>query len=782
MDKHLYTFKTGIPLSRHLSVIHFKMFKEQISRMIIAALFSIFLSATQALPEGAPTSVCQTMMPNHGGGLPPQVGLSPYSIVPRRQGGAVLVSVGSTLGVRFQGFLLQGRTPFGEVLGEFDGSSTSDGHTIDCAEPGDSITHVNPSEKENLDVIWKPPQGFEGVVSPPVQITKRAVNDPIPSSPNRPNRPTTTTPPNFMPEVHREAAMDFDPFYDGCTVNKLCFGAPSNCVGSRSCKAVVAVTVTGDKYDFELKADSNAAWVGVGLSDDEKMGDDSVIECVKRGSGVASYMSWTSSSPYSAVRLNNPQLGIQLLNSSIIDDVIYCKVRRDVITNVNGRTFDLINDKYNLLIAAGSSVNDVTEQIISKKFVKKNADKKTKLRKDREIRNADESSSESEEEGDRTDDNVVELRRLIDNSKFGGNIVAELDLQINIKWVSVKCDLDTGAQTSVIGYKCYCKLINKQNPKLIPSPYKLRNYENSQIPVLGEVKIPCKRNNKKYSLVLQVMDVDSNPVLSANVCKILGFVKFCNILHVNEKISEQMNSELKINEEILQVHRIEVEKTIINKFSSVFEGYGELSGEVNLETDENVPPIIQQPSRIAFQLREPLRKEPSHLVETQIIIKEDQHTNWVYHKYSNDLTTQDGLIFRVTISVQVNPETSKEWCKGYINTKLSERSYVVEVEGKEYRRNVVNIKPFVSEKTEALPYIIKQPQIDKSVVPKKQLDFNKPGIEPSIESAPNILSPSEVDIPEVTDNQQRLSQFKEVIMFLMRSNCHLQTIPMTVLR
>lgn len=49
-------------------------------------------------------------------------------------------------------------------------------------------------------------------------------------------------------------------------------------------------------------------------------------------------------------------MGIQLLNSSIVDGAIYCKVRRDVVTNVNGQTFDLINDQYNLLIAAGSSV------------------------------------------------------------------------------------------------------------------------------------------------------------------------------------------------------------------------------------------------------------------------------------------------------------------------------------------------------------------------------------------------------------------------------------------
>ncbi|KAJ8960122.1 hypothetical protein NQ318_003841 [Aromia moschata] len=57
-----------------------------------------------------------------------------------------------------------------------------------------------------------------------------------------------------------------------------------------------------------------------------------------------------------------PQLGIQLLNSSIVDGAIYCKVRRDPVTNVNGVTFDLITDKYNLLIAAGGAVDANTVQ------------------------------------------------------------------------------------------------------------------------------------------------------------------------------------------------------------------------------------------------------------------------------------------------------------------------------------------------------------------------------------------------------------------------------------
>lgn len=49
-------------------------------------------------------------------------------------------------------------------------------------------------------------------------------------------------------------------------------------------------------------------------------------------------------------------MGIQLLNGSVSDDTIYCKVRRDAVTNVRGKVFDLTKNQYNLLIAAGASV------------------------------------------------------------------------------------------------------------------------------------------------------------------------------------------------------------------------------------------------------------------------------------------------------------------------------------------------------------------------------------------------------------------------------------------
>lgn len=137
-----------------------------------------------------------------------------------------------------------------------------------------------------------------------VEVSKRLLgDDPLPP---RQNRPIATTPPYYRPEQPQESSAEFDPFYTDCSVRKLCFGTPQNCVASKNCKAVAAVTVSGDQYDFELKAGSNAAWVAVGLSDDMKMGSDSVIECVKTpNGGIAAYMSWTTAKPYSSTRLVN---------------------------------------------------------------------------------------------------------------------------------------------------------------------------------------------------------------------------------------------------------------------------------------------------------------------------------------------------------------------------------------------------------------------------------------------------------------------------------------------
>lgn len=124
--------------------------------------------------------------------------------------------------------------------------------------------------------------------------------------PQRQPKVPSTTPPYYTPENAPSAAVRSDPFYNGCSESKLCFGTPDGCVSTQNCEAVAAVAVIGDRYEFELKATSpDVAWVAAGLSSDAKMGDDSVIECVKQGISVRAFSSRTTARPYSAIRLPN---------------------------------------------------------------------------------------------------------------------------------------------------------------------------------------------------------------------------------------------------------------------------------------------------------------------------------------------------------------------------------------------------------------------------------------------------------------------------------------------
>lgn len=94
------------------------------------------------------------------------------------------------------------------------------------------------------------------------------------------------------------------------------------------------------------------------LSMDAKMGDDSVIECIPESGSVRAYTSWTSGSPnYGVSRENVQQNIIQLIEGSIVDGTIYCKVERSSFSTVRGQDFDLINQKFHLLVATGQEVH-----------------------------------------------------------------------------------------------------------------------------------------------------------------------------------------------------------------------------------------------------------------------------------------------------------------------------------------------------------------------------------------------------------------------------------------
>ncbi|CAB0030082.1 unnamed protein product [Trichogramma brassicae] len=242
--------------------------------------------------SGAPPTACDLMIPRHKNHLP-QTSLPPYQLLAARGQGRVRLIIGSPDGSGYHGFFVTARDiDTGEYVGEFNNLPESQAKHVECVQ---------------TDQRWG----------------------------------------QKLPEEQ-------DPFYESCGETKNCFGIPDGCVEQQNCVAAVSVLVAGERYIFELRSTNNAKYVAVGLSDDRKMGDDSVVECVDGGDRVNMHMSWNNGT--TNTRMATPPNAVDLISSSLVDGVISCKFSRNKLTQIQGRTFNLVEKPYFLLLARGQKV------------------------------------------------------------------------------------------------------------------------------------------------------------------------------------------------------------------------------------------------------------------------------------------------------------------------------------------------------------------------------------------------------------------------------------------
>ncbi|XP_063393273.1 putative ferric-chelate reductase 1 homolog isoform X1 [Cydia fagiglandana] len=355
------------------------------NRGLLALALMLLVQSSEQHGSGAPPGSCLDQLPRHPE-IEPQTSVPPYVVVTSssqvRQGDKLSVTIGSQPGapVPIGGFILQARqvqnpdTIVGKFLTVPDPEDTQ---IISCRGENDTVTHSNPKEKPAQTFLWQAPTDFLGgiefratvaqsyatfwknvesavveVVTPDTVVTTTAV----PATTQR----TTVAPPVVMESKPRAVPTQLDTIYQGCAETKLCYGVPQNCLNAGNCKAVVAVFVAGDKYTFEIQGTDNPKYVATALSMDNKMGDDSAMECVRNDNGrVSLFTSWTypKEEPY-VRRSDSPQDIVQLLESSVIDGKLYCKFTRDVESKVMGQTFNLATTKYNLMVVSGDSMKD----------------------------------------------------------------------------------------------------------------------------------------------------------------------------------------------------------------------------------------------------------------------------------------------------------------------------------------------------------------------------------------------------------------------------------------
>ena len=163
----------------------------------------------------------------------------------------------------------------------------------------------------------------------------------------------------------------FDDAYEGCGKTKGCFGLPSNCIDSRNCiiLSTYAQQDSGDvEFSLRLSQSTSSSYVAVALSNDDKMGDASVMFCYPpsgQNNGVA--MAWNFDR--TSVVLASPEEGLSSMKSQFTDGVLSCSFVRTKLTQISLpgtddlKSFDL-SQKYFLLLGYGPiSIDDESRDL-----------------------------------------------------------------------------------------------------------------------------------------------------------------------------------------------------------------------------------------------------------------------------------------------------------------------------------------------------------------------------------------------------------------------------------
>lgn len=142
--------------------------------VLLPALLALAVSLTHSLPNGAPTSVCDTMLPAHSG-IPARTTASPFAVrtaaAAVNQGDQLTVEiVASPPELMFGGFMLHAVNPDAtdeqpSVVGQFVAIDANQVKGIACGSENSTVTHTSTQPKgSGLAFAWRAPEDFVGEV------------------------------------------------------------------------------------------------------------------------------------------------------------------------------------------------------------------------------------------------------------------------------------------------------------------------------------------------------------------------------------------------------------------------------------------------------------------------------------------------------------------------------------------------------------------------------------------------------------------------------------------
>ena len=188
----------------------------------------------------------------------------------------------------------------------------------------------------------------------------------------------------------------------------------------------------------------------------------------------------------------------------------------------------------------------------------------------------------------------------------------------------VAFQLDCRATCKQLPLKVFSSIMgNPQDLYLKRTQPTIKMYNGSTMSPVGKFTLRCTKGEMTKDVDLFIVDDDVRPLLGAETCQELNFIK----VMVNEIANSHiMNS---VNDKFQLKYGALTEERILKEYSDVFEDIGCMEGLCHLEADETVRPVVHPPRKVPVALRDHLKEELDKLVGEEIITPVTEPTKWV---------------------------------------------------------------------------------------------------------------------------------------------------------
>ena len=212
------------------------------------------------------------------------------------------------------------------------------------------------------------------------------------------------------------------------------------------------------------------------------------------------------------------------------------------------------------------------------------------------------------------------------NTKSNDDVATQLFVTMMVNdSANIKFQLDCGATCNLLPLKDYARVMGDPDDLYIEkSKAKLTMYNGAVMYPVGKCKLKCTRDGSSHVLEFQVVDGEVRPLLSAELCQRLNFLKVLvkDPLHHVDTVTRDSQYTPSTSETI-------IDDDILTEYADVFEGLGCLTDPYHIEIDPTAQPVIHPPRKVPVTLREPLRQELKRMEENNILAPVSEATDWV---------------------------------------------------------------------------------------------------------------------------------------------------------